>query len=221
MPLVPSKVIVPPLALKVTPVLIVSEFANVAVPDGAVKTAPELSVTAALASKVVYEPKLVVVLIVTAPEFTKPLKPLSDAPEFIVRPETVSVPDPVIAPATINVPVVVGFVPSGNVQLLEIVLLPAVFAIVTRLKLALLQLTVMLEVPSKVSVPPFALKAPVPDIVNAPATVMTPLDAVKLPALRAKLLFKSSVWLAAVKLPAAWLKAPLMVSDLAMVMVPV
>lgn len=49
----PSNVTVPPLALNVDPLLSVNVLANVAVPLGAVKTAPELSVKVSLKSTVV------------------------------------------------------------------------------------------------------------------------------------------------------------------------
>lgn len=55
---VPLKFTVPPLAVKVEPLLTVNVEAKLAVPLGAVKLAPELSAKALVRLNVVYEPKL-------------------------------------------------------------------------------------------------------------------------------------------------------------------
>jgi hypothetical protein len=71
----------------------------------------------------------------------------------------------------------VGLLPSGRLQLLFTVFTPALFPeIVTVLKVTLLQERVAV-LPSKVKVPPFALKVGVPEIVNPPARVIVPLGA--------------------------------------------
>lgn len=124
----------------------------------------------------------------------KPVNPDKVPPVPSVRvsvaPLVLSVPLPDSVPLTLIFPPLVSFglLPSGILQLLLTVLVPAVFVNVTRLKVTLLQLRVFEVVPLKVTVPPLALKVGEPEMVMAPLTEVVPLEAVKLPADRVKLL---------------------------------
>ena len=110
--------------------------------------------------------------------------------------------------------------PNDKLQLLLTVLVPVVCANVTRLKLTLLQLNVAVVPPSNVKVPELWVKVGVPDIVMAPARVVEPLEAVKLPALRVKVPFMSKVWFDAVKMPAPCTQLVVTCKVVARVMVP-
>lgn len=120
----------------------------------------------------------------------------------------VRVPVPLRVPLTRMAPAAdkVGLAPSGKVQLLLIVFVPAVLAMFTTLNVTLLQLTVE-ELPSNVTVPPLWLKVP-PEIVTAPDTNMSELGAVKTPLLRVKVLLISSVPALPEKVPPLMVIAP-------------
>ncbi len=112
-----------------------------------------------------------------------PLNPDNAAPVFIVKFEVfpvVIVPVPERVPFNIIVGGSVGLFPRGKEQSLLIVIVPAVFAITTLLKVALLQPTVLLLLSRKVTVPPLALNVP-PVIPKPPTIDKFPLGAVNVP----------------------------------------
>lgn len=90
-----------------------------------------------------------------------------------------SVPDPLKVPERDTGLGIVGLFPNGSVQLLLTVFVP-VLLITTKLKVTLLQDRVA-PAPSKVKVPPLALKVGVPEIVNPATSVMFPEGALNVP----------------------------------------
>lgn len=119
-----------------------------------------------------------------------------------VLPPIVNVPLPDSVPFNVSalVPLpTVGPAPRGIEQLLLTVLVPAEWVKLTRLKVTLLQLSVAVVVPLKLTVPPLAVKVGVPEMVIAPLIEVVPLEAVKLPPDSVKAAMVS-VWPAAEKL---------------------
>lgn len=114
---------------------------------------------------------------------TNPLKPEITLPLFKVNVPAVvvKVPLPLNVPLRVILLGMVGAAPSGREQLLLTVLRPVCPVNVTRLKVALLQLKAAV-VTSKVKVPPLALNIGTPEMVKAPATLVVPEEAVKVPA---------------------------------------
>ena len=82
----------------------------------------------------------------------------------------------------------VGLAPRGKEQSLPIVIAPTPpLSMVTVLKVMLLQARVTVLDPSKVTVPPLAVKVGEPEMVKEPTTVMVLEGAVKVPAVNVKL----------------------------------
>ena len=119
-----------------------------------------------------------------------PVKPVNAYPLFKVRENVVSliVPVPVSAPVKFIVPTTFGLDPIGKLQpLLTVVILPTEAVKLTALNVALLQIIVapiVVALPSKLIVPPFALKVVPPEIVKLLPVVHVPLGAVKVPELK-------------------------------------
>lgn len=97
---------------------------------------------------------------------------------MVSAPPILSVPVPLSVPARISATFKNGSSPIGNVQSLLMVFVDALEKVI-RLNVTLLQAKVPL--PSKSIVPPFALKVGEFEIVILEATVIVPLEAVKLP----------------------------------------
>ena len=107
------------------------------------------------------------------PDSAPPLLSVSELPER-------NVPLPVKVPASATGPVIVaGLLPSGKLQLLLTVLVPVVCVNVTKLKVALLQLSVADVVLLKLTVPPLALNVEPVFSVNVPPKEAVPEGAVK------------------------------------------
>ena len=142
---------------------------------------------------------------VKSPGVTKPVKPSKTAPALRVKLEPIS-PILVKVPLPLKVPFkiillllvvfkpTVGLLPKGIVQsLLTVLLLPLLAMVnVTRLKVILLQARVTAVPPSKLTVPPLALKSE-SVMVKAPPTVIVPVGAIKEPEEKVKPLFMSRV----------------------------
>lgn len=125
---------------------------------------------------------------------TKPLNPERAEAALLklkIPADAVKVPVPLRVPLRVILLGMVGEAPNGNEQLVATVF-AAVLLKMTKLNVTLLQPKFALP-PSKVTVPPLALKVGEPEIVNAPAIVIVPLGAVKPPELKIKVLFKSTV----------------------------
>jgi hypothetical protein len=112
------------------------------------------------------------------PESTPPASSLKQVPLVQLL---LSVPVPLKVPASITAELTVGLLPKGREQLLLTVLVKPTLDKFTKLKVTLLQLKVAVP-PSKVKVPPLALNVGDPEIVRAPARVIVPLGALKVPA---------------------------------------
>lgn len=93
----------------------------------------------------------------------------------------VSVPIPDRVPLSVIAGGMLGLFPRGRLQLLAIVLVSPEVVNLTKLKTALLQVMLALMEPSKIIVPPLALKVTPAPIVKCLANVAVPLGAVKLP----------------------------------------
>lgn len=213
LPAPPSKVIVPPLALKVGELVIVRLPATVIVPVGAVNDPPEMANAPLISapdgrrsepeervSVDADEKELSPLRLIVPPATVKifrliPEKPEKPEPAFmvIVPADLVRVPLPLRVPFTVRFPalVIVGLLPSGSVQLLLIVFV-LVLVKVMRLNVTLLQLSV--PVPSsKVMFPPLALKVGDPEIVRAPPRKIVPELAVNDPPLKVNVVSTSRV----------------------------
>ena len=131
------------------------------------------------------------VLRVTVPVLPKDKVLEPDRVPLTIRP---AVPDPTV-----------GLLPSGRLQSLPTVLVPAVLVIETWLNAWLPQDRMLLPVPSNVTVPPLALKVAPGLIVKACAIVIVPAGASNAdPALTVKLVLKSAP-LGTVTVPPVWL----------------
>jgi hypothetical protein len=118
----------------------------------------------------------------------------------------VSVPVPVNVPLKWIASGIVGLLPRGKLHPLLTVFLPVLLN-ATKLKLTLLHVKVA-RPPSKVIVPPFALKVGVPEIVRFPATVIVPEGALNVPPDIVKDPFRSAP-LASVSAPELKVTVPL------------
>jgi len=157
-------------------------------------------------------------------EVARPEKPVRLLLELRVSvADVVSVPEPDnVPPASVMLPplLALGSAPSGRLQSLLTVLVNAVWVKVTRLKVALLQLSVPVVAPLKANVPPLAANVGAPEMVNDPDTDVVAEDAVNEPPVRVNAA-NVSIWLPAVNVPADCEYAPDTVSDLPCETVPV
>ena len=125
----------------------------------------------------------------------RPEKPDRVKPSLGVKvPVVVRVPEPERVPVRETLPPspTVGLAPKGKVQSLGTVLVPVVWVKDTLLKVSLLQARVAVVEPSKVRVPPLALKSE-SEIVIAPAMLIVPEGAMNEPEEKVKASLMSTV----------------------------